>query len=164
MKTTFYFFFLFLFSACIKDSPNATPCPYLVFQPPELIPGTQCSHSCLFVYEGVMNFSRDFLEINCKSSPLTSEFIDISLDTSTVFDQNSNALLVIRIRAPKQTNWCEQNLLVSSSDCDSNILNLQTSSYSDINELQIWLDKSVYDCYSLHDIEFRLTIRNSLFL
>ena len=163
MKTTFYFLLLFIVS-CTKPGSSLLPCPYPVFKPSKHIANSNCLNPCQYVYEGILNFSENQLEVNCTTIPLNSESLTIQLDTNRVFNQHGYPLPIIRVLGDFNIGWCKRDFVLSNPACESDILDIHTIAYSDINELQIWLNRSSYDCYFFHDLEFRITSKNPLIL
>ena len=83
MKTFLVLLLTFVFWSCsfqqMPEEQNKTPCFYPIYDPPRMIPGSaSCVNHCQFVYEGIVNFETEKLEINCLELPTVTEMMSLS--------------------------------------------------------------------------------------
>lgn len=89
-----------------STEPTTDSCPYPEYDPPAMVPGTNCNDPCQYVYEGWVDFEAGVLEINCQSLPLSSPALTVSIDSSTIRHVDYGYLKVLRIQAPGIGSWC----------------------------------------------------------
>lgn len=180
MKTSpFFLLFLALFSAACekgaalpqppaaRDSPAeapARPCPYPVYDPPAIVPGTNCVDPCQFVYEGWVDFEEEVLEINCRQLPLSSPALSFSIDSTLVRYVGRGFLKILRITAPDIGPWCAGMAFFRAEGCPGPEQYFLCAGYDGTSEFQVAWPEGFWDCAAGKRISFRLVARKPLAL
>ena len=132
---------LILFASChLPDtvtSPSVADCQP-DYQPPPMIPGTDCRNLCLHVYEGTIDLVAGQWTVNCRIQELENPNLSIRLDHQFVSNVNGSYLPTIRIRlfTPGVTldevgegTFCRRDAFVRIGDLEAR---LQLVSYQEI--------------------------------
>lgn len=107
------------------------------YQPPPMIPGTDCRNFCLHVYEGTIDLVAGQWTVNCRIHELENPNLSIKLDYQFVYNANGSYLPTIRIRlfTPGVTldeigegTFCRRNAFVRAGDLEAR---LQLVSYQE---------------------------------
>lgn len=163
MKTFICLLLTLLFYSCsflqMPEEHNKTPCFYPIYKPPKMIPGSAyCLNHCQYVYEGIVNFETDRLEINCLELPLINEKMSWTVDSTTVRHVTEGYIPIIRIQTPGFTHWCKRDFSIIEISCfDIDIQKMETIHYNGNGEIRIIMGPGFWNCYSGSNFIFRLT-------
>ena len=181
MKTVFLFLFLvplFLLScekgAHLQEAPAGVPadtqadkpapssCPYPEYDPPDIVPGTNCHDPCQFVYEGWVDFEEGLLDINCQRLPLSSPSLSFSIDSTLIRQVGVGYLKILRIQAPGIGAWCADKAFFLAEGCPAPERTFLYVGHDGVSEFQVVWPKGFWDCAAGKRINFRLIARNPL--
>ena len=171
------FFTLFFFS-CEKSvflqEPPAAPtslveapadsCPYPEYDPPAVVPGTNCNDPCQYVYEGWVDFEKEELVVNCQSLPLSSPALSFSIDSTIIRYVGIGYLKALRIQAPDIGPWCAGKVFFRAEGCPSPDRVFLHVGGDGISEYRVvWL-QDFWGCAAGKRIHFRLIAKKPLVL
>lgn len=163
MKTLLCFFLMLVLCSCsfhpLPEEQDREPCFYPIYDPPTIVPGSNnCINPCQYVYEGVVNFEENRLEMNCLEFPLITEKMRWSIDSNTVRHITEGYIPIIRIQTPGFTHWCARDFSFMEIAClDIEVADLKIVHYDNTGEIQIRMGPGFWNCYSGSDFLFRLT-------
>ena len=181
MKTVLLFLLLPFFFSCNKgasveeppvapeeavtfqlDTPASSPCPYPEYDPPAVVPGTDCQNPCQFVYEGWVDFDAGALNINCWQLPLSSPALSFSIDSTIIRHVGLGYLKVLRIQAPGIGAWCAGKAFFLAEGCPAPERTFLYVGHDGVSEFRVVWPKGFWDCVAGKRINFRLIARNPL--
>ncbi|MCB9290710.1 MAG: hypothetical protein H6560_25605 [Lewinellaceae bacterium] len=177
MNTSFLPFFILslFFLSCEKgaspqEPPAALPqaqagsCPYPVFNPPPMAPGTNCYNPCQFVYEGWVDFEQGVLEANCQQRPLSSPALSFSIDSTIIRHVGLGFIKVLRIQAPGIGAWCTANAFFRVEGCPPPERTSLFVGHDEVSEYRVIWPPGFWECAAGKPIHFRVIARNPLAL
>ena len=182
MKTVFLFLLPLFFLSCKKgasleeppgaaneaptapvDTPTASAaCPHPEYDPPDMVPGTNCIDPCQFVYEGWVDFEEGLLDINCQRLPLSSPALSFSIDSTLIRQVGVGYLKALRIQAPGIGAWCAGKAFFLAEGCPAPERTFLYVGHDGVSEFQVVWPKGFWDCAAGKRINFRLIARNPL--
>lgn len=104
--------------------PAAVDCEP-VYQPPVMVPGTNCRNFCVYVYEGVIDLAAGTWSVNCETLGLRNARLRVLLDDRHVSTLEGEYLPTLRIQffRPgvsiydlKGATFCRRDAFVRSED------------------------------------------------
>lgn len=184
MKTVFLFLLPLFFFSCQKgaaleepsgsaeeaaaapvDTPAASAsCPHPEFDPPDIVPGTNCHDPCQFVYEGWVDFEEGMLKANCQDYPLSSPGLSFSIDSTIVRYVGRGYLKILRIQAPGIGAWCAGHAFFRADGCPGPERTFMHIDGSGVSEYRVAWPPGFWECATGKRIHFRIIARNPLAL
>ncbi|MCB0551751.1 MAG: hypothetical protein KDD19_29565 [Phaeodactylibacter sp.] len=184
MKTVLIFLLPLFFLSCQKgasldelpDNPGAAPlvrvdtptasaaCPHPEYDPPDMVPGTNCIDPCQFVYEGWVDFDAGVLEVNCQSRPLSSPALSFSIDSTIVRHVGLGFLKVLRIQAPGIGAWCSARAFFRVEGCPPPERTFLFIGHDEVSEYRVVWPPGFWECAAGKRIHFRIIARQPLAL
>ncbi|MCB0551268.1 MAG: hypothetical protein KDD19_27100 [Phaeodactylibacter sp.] len=184
MKTVFLFLLPLFFFSCQKgtaleeppdtanetavapvDTPAASAfCPHPEFDPPDIVPGTNCHDPCQFVYEGWVDFEEGMLKANCQNYPLSSPGLSFSVDSTIVRYVGRGYLKILRIQAPGIGAWCSGHAFFRAEGCPGPERTFMHIDGSGVSEYRLAWPPGFWECAAGKRIHFRIIARKPLML
>ena len=139
-------------------------CPLPVFQAPTYSPHNEdCLNSCIYVYEGQVNFAEQTLQINCQDLPTQSDLISWYIDKIPVKQQDHGRDLIrsFHLKIPNLHRICKDFFQWEYQGAcpDAEIVEMLAYTSGPNTGLRIIPDPSFWECYDAEraDFKFRFT-------